>query len=230
MVIDKFACIGNIANIPDYSTWSQSQAAPSNVNTALMSPASREVRIRVRTKCAQDLASKYGYRDTNVIGDDPLDFVKWRITDRSVVEKISDMLGLAKGIGRVQIQQPGQMVMPHRDDLTKSYMGEVSEIEHYYNVTLTDQDHARFAQDPRSATRVLIMLEHWRIGQGFTTEHGAITHWRRGDVFAWDWPTTIHATFNNGYWPRPLLRVSGMVTHKWNQWFDAGNKFQLEYV
>lgn len=229
MVIDKFACIGNIANIPDYKTWAVEQAAPTNVNTALMLPEVRQARIAIRTKTANDLAQKHGYDQTNVIGDDPLDYTKWKIADYTVVEKVATILGLTSAIARIQIQHAGQMVLPHCDNLTKTYVGELAESEHYHAVTVSEQDRARFAQDPRSATRVLIMLQDWRIGQGFSTEQGVITNWRRGDVFAWDWPTTVHATFNNGYWPRPLLRITGMTTARWDQWFQQESLFNLEY-
>lgn len=229
MIINKFACIGNIKNIPDYKSWSVEQAAPTNVNTALMLPEVRQARIAIRTKTAAELALKHGYEDTNVIGDDPLDYTKWKITDYTVVEKVATILGLTSPIARIQIQDPGQMVLPHCDNLAKTYVGELAESEHYHAVTLSEQDRARFAKDPRSATRILIMLQDWRIGQGFSTEDGVITNWRRGDVFAWDWPTAVHATFNNGYWPRPLLRITGMTTDHWDRWFTQGGPFELEY-
>ncbi len=231
MVNDTFRCIGNVSGIPDYLKWSELRTKPENVHTVKQAPASHALRVRVRSKCAADMAAKYGYTntDTDVFGADVLDFEKWAITDHSVVERIGERLGLKLTLGRVQVQRSGQMVMPHRDDLSTSYLGEVSEIEHYYKAAITDEDRQRFAQDPQAATRVLIMLEDWRIGQGFTTEHGVLANWRSGDVYAWNWPTEVHGTFNNGYWSRPLLRLSGMTTDRWRRWFSAGGQFELKY-
>jgi hypothetical protein len=224
---DHFKCIGRIKNIPDYAQWATEQAAPTNINTALMLPEVRQTRIAIRTKIATELAQRHGYDNTDVVGEDPLDYTKWKITDYSVVHRIADLLGLTKAIGRVQIQSPGQMVMPHCDDLSKTYVGELADVEHYHHVSLDAADRARFAANPRSATRILIMLQDWRIGQGFGTEQGVITHWQRGDIFAWDWPTVVHSTFNNGYWPRPLLRITGMTTDRWQDLLEAD--FTMEY-
>lgn len=228
MIIEKFGCIGNISGIPEYRLWTQEQSGPTNVDTVLMLPEVRDARIKIRSKTAQQVAQRHGYTDTDVLGADPLDYTRWRIVDHSVIDRIAAALGLTSAVGRVQVQSPGQMVLPHCDDLAKSYMGDLAEVEHYCSVNLTAQDRQRFEQDPRSATRVLIMLEDWRMGQGFSTEQGAITGWRQGDVFAWDWPTGIHATFNNGYWPRPLLKMTGMTTERWNQWFVNEAAFNLE--
>lgn len=228
MIDNQFRCIGRIANIPHHLEWAQQQADPTNVHTARMLPDVREARIRIRTQTATDLAQRHGYSNTDVIGDDPLDYSKWRITDHSVISRIADLLGLEDPAGRVQIQRPGQMVLPHCDDLAKSYIGSLADSEHYHPVVISEHNRQRFAADPRTATRVLIMLEDWRMGQGFGTEQGFISQWQRGDVFAWDWPTVVHSTFNSGYWPRPLLRITGMTTDRWDQWFASEAAFNLE--
>ena len=225
----EYRCIGNIANIPDWRDWSEQKYGGTNVNTNVMDPALRHIRVTQRTKTAKVLEDKYGYKDTMVFGEDVLDFVRWAVTDPTPVQRISDLLGIGNGIGRIQLQNPGQMVMLHQDDLRKTYFGELQEMEHWYQVDIPESDKQKFAQDPLCATRVLITLEDWRPGQGFGTEHGLIANWRAGDVFAWEWPTAIHSTFNSGYWPRPLLRVTGMVTDRWNNWFETDQQFQLDY-
>lgn len=229
-MINQFRCIGNIANLPHYQAWSQQQALPTNVNTALMLPEVRATRIKIRTQTANSLAQRHGYTDTDVLGADPMDYLKYRITDYAVVNRVSALLGLEDAVGRVQIQRPGEMVLPHCDDLAKSYIGSLADDEHYHSVQITPHNRQRFEQNPRSAARVLIMLEDWRMGQGFGTEDRFISHWSRGDVFAWDWPTVVHSTFNSGYWPRPLLRITGMTTARWDQWFVSEEAFfNLEY-
>lgn len=65
------------------------------------------------------------------------------------------------------------------------------------------------------------MLEDSKPGQLMTFGDEVIDRWTRGDTIYWDWPTVVHSTINSGYWPRALLRITGLATEKTNRLISA---------
>lgn len=221
----NYKYLGNISNIPSYQSWSKEMVKS---NTISNSPEFlKEAKIKGRKHVADLYEEKYGYTNSSVVGADPEDFSKWGITDDSVVQRIGALLGMRKPSGRVQLLEPGAMVPLHIDNLQLGYIDGADQV--VQKNEFTDQELSELAVNPRLATRVLIFLEEWRHGQGVIFNDEWYDHWKAGDVIAWDWVTGVHATVNCGYWQRPLLRLSGLVTDRFDQFKNSDTPFDLNY-
>lgn len=221
----SFKVLGNIQNIPEYQQWS---ALAVGTNTIANSPEFlQKAKIKGRKKVAELLEEQYGYTNSSVVGADPEDFSKWNITNNSVVQRISNLLGMDKPSGRVQILSPGAMVPLHVDDLRIGYIEGADQV--IQKNEFTAEELAEFNNNPRVAARVLIMLEDWQHGQGVIFGDHWFDHWKRGDTVIWDWVDGVHATVNAGYWDRPLLRLSGLVTEKFLKNQQLNTPFTLDF-
>ena len=221
----NYKYLGNITNIPDYKSWSQEMIKP---NTIGNSPDFlKEAKIKGRKWVADFYEEQLGYPNGSVVGADPEDFSKWGIIDDSVVQHLGQLLGMNKPSGRVQLLAPGAMVPLHIDNLQLGYIDGADQV--VQKNEFTAQELSELAVNPRLATRVLIFLEDWRHGQGVIFDDSWLDHWKAGDIVTWDWVTGIHATVNCGYWERPLLRLSGLVTDKFDQFRSSSTTFNLTY-
>lgn len=218
--------IGRIENIPDYREWSRFTISPESI-TNLKTKSGREYsgtyREEGRKRIADTIACKYGYTNTDHIGADPEDHNKWWITDSTVIEKIVAILGMTNPIARVQVSEPGHMVPLHMDNLGYGYINDSAIMEHGQSPNLSNEQKQAFSNNPYSAQRVIIFLEDWRHGQGFVWEDRILERWKSGDVLHWDWCKDFHGTFNAGYWPRPIVRISAMSTPKFEHNITSPN-------
>jgi len=187
----------------------------------------KKAKIKGRKWVADFYEEKHGYTNSSVVGADPEDFSKWGITNDSVIQRIGALLGMSKPSGRVQLLAPGAMVPLHIDNLQLGYIDGGDQV--VQKNEFTSEELTKFDADPKTATRVLIFLEDWRHGQGVMFDDSWYDHWKAGDVVTWDWITGIHATVNCGYWQRPLLRLSGLVTDKFSNYASANTPFDLSY-
>lgn len=207
-----FKTIANIADIPDYRTWS-TLAAPAQTLMDVSNDL-RQAKLRARTSAVSRLTANNQYRAADDLGD-PRDMERWQINDGSVVEKISSILGFNKPSGRVQVLAPGCMVPLHHDDLGFGYIDGAE--SSYQSQQFTSVEKECFKTNPYCAQRVLIMLDRWHPGQYLVFHDTVCDHWQAGDVIHWDWLNVEHATINAGYWRRPLLRLTGLVNADWMQ-------------
>lgn len=226
--------IGRISNIPSYTSWSEFRIGPENCdNTPQAIAAHRTVsgvyRREGRAATAAMLTQKYGYSDPDPVGADPEDYNKWFITDYNVVCRLADIVGLEKPLARVQVSIAGQGTPLHIDHLGYGYINETARSEHGYMAELTEEDIQAFQRDPRYAQRIIIFLDDWKQGQGFVWEDRVFDRWRAGDVITWDWQHDFHATYNMGYWKRPLVRISGIHTEKFRQLLVNKNPFRVDF-
>jgi hypothetical protein len=218
----SYTYLGNIANIPDYTTWSEPRVAP---NRIVDSPEFlQQAKIHARRSVADQLVKEFGYPEPTVVGADPEDFSKWAITNSTVTDRIGALLGFDQPNGRVQVMAPGAMVPLHLDNLRLGYIDGNDQV--VQKVEFTQQQRDLMNADPTSVSRVLIMLEDWKHGQAVLFGDQWFDHWRAGDVVGWNWLTGIHATVNCGYWSRALLRLSGLVTDRFRQ---ISVPFELNY-
>lgn len=207
---DMFKIITNIPDIPDHRLWSVLASPAQNLGD--VSNDLKQAKIRARTSAVTKLTADHRYRPPDDLGD-PLDMERWQITDNTVIEKISNILGFTKPSGRVQVLAPGCMVPLHHDDLAFGYIdGAESSYQHQ---PFTTEEITEFNDNANCAQRVLVMLEDWHPGQYLVFHDAVCDHWSRGDVIHWDWINVEHATINAGYWRRPLLRLTGLVDSGW---------------
>lgn len=61
--------------------------------------------------------------------------------------------------------------------------------------------------------RVLIALEDHEPGQVFQFGNIVYTQWKAGTIFAWEWSTLPHATWNGSWTKRPCLQITGTATN-----------------
>jgi hypothetical protein len=120
------------------------------------------------------------YEVTNLNWDIPL-----------ILQRISDLFGLADAMTRIHVQMPGQVWNYHLDKLEK------------------------WAPDnPDAVHRYMIQLTDWEPGHYWN--YGNYTHqgWSAGNVTTFDWQNVPHATANAGHNPRVTLQVTGVVTEQ----------------
>lgn len=221
----SYKLVGNICNIPDYHQWSSQSIGTNTIANAPESLAN--AKLAGRKKVADLYEKQYGYKNSIYVGGDPEDFLKWEITNSTVIDNIAKLIGYNKPSGRVQVQLPGSMVPLHLDNLKFGYIDGTDQV--VQKNEFTQDEIKQFNNNPTVASRVLIFLDDWYHGQGVMFNDQYFDKWQRGDVVTWNWIDGIHATVNAGFWARPLLRLSGLVTKKWTNFKDSSVPFSLNY-
>jgi hypothetical protein len=112
------------------------------------------------------------------------------VHDDPVVSKILDCIGMDNCDVRFNLQLTGQILVTHMDYLDGFQHG--------------DWPGRRFA----------VMLEDWKWGQIFQLGNANWTQWHAGDCITWEYRDIPHSTANMGWWPRPMLQISGTMTAK----------------
>lgn len=202
----SFKIVLNIDNIPDYKTFSHEIVFDD-----------KEIkfdglRTRVRAQAVDLLGVSDQDKQNAVLTQGPVGFKRMTIVNQQLIEQIAEKLGILKPAARVQVLEPGQMTLLHVDDLDKGYVNPVEDT--LDRISFTPEEIENFNKDPRSVVRFLIMLEDSKPGQIMIFGDQIISCWTKGDVIHWDWPTVVHSTANMGFWPRPLMRISGLITEK----------------
>jgi hypothetical protein len=75
-------------------------------------------------------------------------------------------------------------------------------------------DNPDFKYQHPDKVRFLIMLEDWEPGQVVQFGNIVYTQWQAGTVFAWEWSTLPHATWNGSWHRRPALQLTGTATDR----------------
>jgi hypothetical protein len=140
---------------------------------------------------------------------------------QSVINRLAEIMCVRKPMARMQVLEPGNMMTMHVDDLAVGYMRPIEQ-SLIGKVEFTEEEHAMFKADNYYAIRFLIMMEDWQWGQGMMFNDKTFTHWKAGDVLYWDWTNVAHSTFNSGYIPRGLFRLTGLRTDKTTEIVNAG--------
>lgn len=195
-----------VTNLPDLSTLPKERATD-----LVDDPVFIKIKHDVRARAVKCLAKD----NTQLIEE--AKFVSSHSFERyplpqEVVDRFGKAFGLKYPQARMQGQEPGVMATMHLDDLDIGYMNPYE--PSLPRLPFTDEEREAFKRDPHQAVRFLIMLEDARIGQGIMFEDQAVTNWKAGDTFYWDWVNTPHATFNTSFWPRFLIRLTGLRTEK----------------
>lgn len=201
-----FKIILNIHDIPDYKTFSEEIVFDDKeINFD-------NVRIRGRIRAVDLLGVSGQDKENAILNQNPVGFKRMPIVNPQLVEQIAEKLGILKPSARVQVLEPGQMTLLHVDNLDKGYINPIE--DNLDKISFTSEELENFRKDPRSVIRFLIMLEDSKPGQIMTFGDQVLSCWAKGDVIYWDWPTVVHSTANMGFWNRPLIRISGLVTEK----------------
>lgn len=114
------------------------------------------------------------------------------------IQKMADWFGVENAQKNIHTQYTGQQFTLH-----------------------IDKQWSRCPEDPDRVVRIITMLEDWKPGQFYSYGTYIYSHWRAGDINAYSWQDTPHATANASLWPRSILRVTGLKT-------DITNKFLAE--
>lgn len=73
-------------------------------------------------------------------------------------------------------------------------------------------DNPDFKYQHPDKTRFLITLEDHQPGQIFQFGSIVYTQWKAGTIFAWEWSTLPHITWNGSWHKRPCLQLTGTAT------------------
>lgn len=106
-----------------------------------------------------------------------------------LIDRISNLFGLADNIPRLHVQMPGQVWNLHIDKLEK------------WN-----------PEDPSQITRIFIALTDWEQGQFWNYGNYMYSGWKAGDITTFDWINVPHATANASFSPRVTLQLTGLIT------------------
>lgn len=136
-------------------------------------------------------------------------------------QRLGDILGLKKPFGRLQRQSPGTMATMHMDDLNIGYMRSYESMND--DITFSEEELRLFDSNNAHAIRFLIFLQPSLPGQLVYVGKQVISQWDAGEILAFDWLTTPHATANAGFWDRDLIRITGLCTEKTIAMLDKWN-------
>lgn len=84
-------------------------------------------------------------------------------------------------------------------------------------------DNAEFKYQHPDKTRFLITLEDHQPGQIFQFGNLVYTQWKAGTIFAWEWSTLPHITWNGSWHKRPCLQLTGTATEDTWELVKKGN-------
>lgn len=104
-------------------------------------------------------------------------------------QKITDLFELEDPYPRIHVQRTGEVFNMHIDKLEKWD-----------------------PENPHNVFRAVIHLNDWEPGQWWQSGNHTHTHWRKGDIFTFDWWNVPHGTANASYVPRCTLLVTGKGT------------------
>jgi len=108
-------------------------------------------------------------------------------------QKITDTLALTDGAENstsiVHVQRPMTVFETHQDYL------------HRFN-----------PEKPESIFRFFIMLEDWQIGHFLHFGNTALTGYKAGEIYKFNWPGVPHCTANASKTPRVNLLITGIAT------------------
>lgn len=206
-----FTLIGNIKNLPSVEQLTADSVGFTPKEQLAADPKFTPLRFSSQQQALDVISAKTGANAATASFANAPGFQRVNLSE-AVVNRIAELLSLTKPQARLQVLEPGNMTMMHMDDLDLGYMNPIEDA--LKTITFTDEERQTFAQDVRSATRYLIMLEDWQWGQGLMFQDKTFTHWKAGDIIHWDWPTVAHSTFNTSFWPRGLIRITGLQTNE----------------
>lgn len=174
------------------------------------SPEFTAIRERVRREATERLTTDPKLRASAV-------FTSSKSFDRyncpqSIIDRIGELLGIRKPMGRMQRQEPGVMSVMHMDDLKIGYIDNFEQNPQPHQIT--EDDRRIFEADPNCLVRFLIPLQDSLPGQGLVFKDTVISRWEAGDVIAFDWTKTPHSTYNTSLWSRDLIRITGFRTQR----------------
>jgi hypothetical protein len=119
--------------------------------------------------------------------------------DDPLFKKIADIIGMGNNDIRFNLQRTGHVLVTHMDYLDG------------------------FERDGWPGRRFAIMLEDWKWGQIFQLGNANWTQWQAGDCITWEYRDIPHSTCNMGWWPRPMLQISGTMTEKTQEFLSTNS-------
>lgn len=146
-----------------------------------------------------------------------LDFVKC-LSPRQVITKethpklwqMVEATGLDNVYAQIQCQQPGEINWLHIDVLTRP---KDRHLIASYDQVAADED----------SIRMFVALEDWCWGHFWLVGNEIWKQWRAGDTLWYRWQDWPHATANSGHFRRPMLKITGQRTAKWDEVINRKN-------
>jgi len=215
-----FTIIGNIANLPSVEDLKAYHIGETDKNDLSKVTDFVQLRYSCQNKAIEVMAEHTGVDTSNLKNVNAPGFQRVEIP-QTVIDRLADILQVRKPMARMQVLEPGNMMTMHCDDLAVGYMRPIEQ-SLIGKVEFTEEELAMFDADNYYATRFLIMMEDWQWGQGMMFNDRTFTHWKSGDVLYWDWTNVAHSTFNSGYIPRGLLRLTGLRTEATTELVNQG--------
>lgn len=135
--------------------------------------------------------------------------------------KITDMLGFntnEKLTCKFNDQYPNDQLMWHIDNLPGNPRKE------------RVIDNPDFNYQHPDKVRFLITLEDHEPGQIFQFGNLVYTQWKAGTIFAWEWSTLPHITWNGSWTKRPCLQITGTATDATWKMITTGSKEKVYII
>jgi len=208
----NYKIIANISNLPKFEQISRPVQTESSEYLINSNVDFKKLRISARNKALTRLTITDADKSNAYFPTEPTGFERHDILDKELITQIADQLGFKKPSARVQTLDPGKVTLLHLDDLELGYMFPIE--NNLEKIEFTQDEITAFYNDPSTASRVFIMLDDAKPGQLITFGDDIISSWKKGDVIYWDWQTVVHSTANLGFWDRPIIRFTGLITDK----------------
>jgi hypothetical protein len=146
------------------------------------------------------------------------------VNEGSSCRSISNFIGLdyetankganrAYGYESFHMQRPGQFLMIHHD---------------LYYAIIRDFD-PELAWKPEKFRRFVVFMEDWRPGHVWIAGNTTYSHWQKGECITWSWIDMPHGTANLSPSTRYSVHLTGYMTEKSYNFYNAGNK-DMRYV
>lgn len=137
------------------------------------------------------------------------------------LHKMAEMIGLENYNTRHNRQKPGNTRWYHLDACSCHYMEKLAKGEMKEDDVLFEED--TFLPKDTQLMRIFVMLTDWEPGHYFVVGNTPYTHWRKGDIWTFDWVNMPHGTANCGHTNRSMLKVVGYIGDK-SRWIVDGEK------
>lgn len=133
------------------------------------------------------------------------------------LKKLDDLLGMSWSKTDINYQPPSGSFPRHVDFLTTGFK---RAIEHDSKIANMEFDPLSKGPKKYTLKRLLIPLDDWTPGQMWHFEEHFWSNWKSGQIIDFNWAHCRHGTANAGYTPRPLVKITGLITE--DHWLHTG--------
>lgn len=172
---------------------------------------SEDIKMETRVISAADQL------DAEIIPSEKKDLERWGYTGWGYdsMEPTEKMMRMAKMLGlkhynvRHNRQKPGNTRWYHMDVCSCHFVEKLAKGE--FKDFEVEIDPETNLPKNEELVRIFVMLTDWEPGHYFVVGNTPFTHWKKGDIWTFDWVSMPHGTANCGHTTRSMLKVVGYI-------------------